>query len=517
MYTVSKLKIFSLIFVSLLTLIGCETFTPVSPEVKGKGSFIGGADIDVRSEDAMFYIQKTNDSNLLWVIEYEALRNSKLKFQVIENINDIKRPAKSFGTCFSIGKNYVVTNQHVLDENPNIYIIYDEVSYPAEIVYQNEIRDLAILKIENFVFPSSFQLVDSASISTGDEIYTMGYPLVDVLGNDARLTTGIINSKTGLGNDKNSFQISAQIQPGNSGGPVVPKNAPGTVLGIATYKVSDSYLLSEKSVIGQNLNFANNCDALITVVHQLGIDIDNNKVNTLDDAFKATAIVVTEPDRGKKLKKYVFSYDVETVSDQYIEDLKHLKKLQINLFSLDLGLPIANYHWAWAFNYQKAPIVIEKYEELFAEFIDFLENEKTDTIKTPRFHGSLFSTDGEGTLIGFTDPTKQNTKVLTIPRIVNNEEITTIGMFAFAENDHVQTIYVSEGVLLIDESAFYYCKNLKDIYLPLSLERIGPWSLYGPSDFTIHYAGTKHQWDNLTKGMKSLQSEYCTVLFEESF
>ena len=127
MYTVSKLKIFSLIFVSLLTLIGCETFTPVSPEVKGKGSFIGGADIDVRSEDAMFYIQKTNDSNLLWVIEYEALRNSKLKFQVIENINDIKRPAKSFGTCFSIGKNYVVTNQHVLDENPNIYIIYGSI------------------------------------------------------------------------------------------------------------------------------------------------------------------------------------------------------------------------------------------------------------------------------------------------------------------------------------------------------------------------------------------------------
>ncbi len=163
------------------------------------------------------------------------------------------------------------------------------------------------------------------------------------------------------------------------------------------------------------------------------------------------------------------------------------------------------------------PFVMTKYEELFKEFIDFLENEKTDTIKTPRFHGDLFSTDGEGTLIGFADPAKQDMKVLTIPRIVNNEEITTIGMFAFAENDHVQTIYVSEGVLLIDESAFYYCKNLKDIYLPLSLERIGPWSLYGPSDFTIHYAGTKHQWDNLTKGMKSLQSEYCTVLFEESF
>ena len=85
----------------------------------------------------------------------------------------------------------------------------------------------------------------------------MGYPLVDVLGNDARLTTGIINSKTGLGNDKTVFKFLLKSTR-EQWGPVVPKNAPGTVLGIATYKVSDSYLLSEKSVIGQNLNFANN-------------------------------------------------------------------------------------------------------------------------------------------------------------------------------------------------------------------------------------------------------------------
>lgn len=519
MYKNYKLYFAGLIIISLFLLGGCESFTPepVNPEIEKVGYFVGGADIDIRSEDAMFYIQKSNDSDALWLFEYETLLNSKFKFQVIEDINEIKRPSKSSGTCFSIGKNYVVTNQHVLDENPNIYIIYDDVKYPAEVVYQNDIYDLAILSIEDFVFPFSFQLANSASIKTGQDIYTIGYPLVDMLGSDVRLTTGIINAKSGLANDKNSFQISAQIQPGNSGGPIVLKDTPGTVLGIATYKVSDSYMLSEKSAIGQNLNFANNCDTLISLLKQLSIETDNTKVHTLDDALYATAIVVSEPDNGKKLKKYVFSYNIETVPDQYLREMKHVTKIDINLYNLDLELPSATYNWVWTFNFQKAPMLKGRYRESFANFINFIENAETDTIKSPKLVGDIFLTDGEGTLIGFTNSKKQVTDELLIPHKVNGEEIATIGKFAFAENKQIQTVYISEGIKLLDESSFYYCKNLKDIYLPQSLERIGPWALHGPSTLTIHYAGTKRQWDNLRKGRKSLQLESYKVLFNETF
>lgn len=519
MHKNSKLCFAGLIIIFLFLLGACESFTPesINPEIEKVGYFVGGADIDIRSEDAMFYIQKSNDSNALWLFEYEALKNSKFKFQVIEDINEIKRPSESSGTCFSIGKNYVVTNQHVLDENPNIYIIYDDIKYPAEVVYQNAIYDLAILNIKDFVFPFSFQLANSASIITGQDIYTIGYPLVDMLGSDVRLTTGIINAKSGLASDKNSFQISAQIQPGNSGGPVVLKNTPGTVLGIATYKVSDSYMLSEKSAIGQNLNFANNCDTLISVLKHLNIETDNANVHTLDDALYATAIVVSEPDKGKKLKKYVFSYNIETVPDQYIRDMKHVTKIEINLYSLDIEMPSATYNWAWAFNYQKAPMLNGRYQDSFANFINFLENAETDTIKSPMLVGDIFLSDGEGTLIGFTNSKKQAEDKLLIPYRVNGEEITTIGKYAFAENDQIQVAYISEGIKLLDESSFYYCKNLKDIYLPLSLERLGPWALYGSSEIAIHYAGTKRQWDNLTKGVKSLQLEYCKVLFDETF
>jgi len=221
--------------------------------------------------------------------------------------------------------------------------------------------------------------------------------------------------------------------------------------------------------------------------------------------------------KGRRLKKYVFSYNIETVPDQYLGDMKHVTKIDINLYSLDLEMPSATYNWAWVFNFQKAPMLKGRYRESFANFINFLENAETDTIKSPKLVGDLFLTDGEGTLIGFANSKKQVNDELLIPHKVNREEIATIGKFAFAENEQIQTVYVSEGIKLLDESSFYYCKNLKDIYLPQSLERIGPWALYGPSELTIHYAGTKRQWDNLTKGVKSLQLECCKVLFDETF
>jgi hypothetical protein len=351
----------------------------------------------------------------------------------------------------------------------------------------------------------------------GQEIYTIGYPLVDVLGSDVRITNGIINAKSGLGNDKNSFQISAQIQPGNSGGPVVKKDSPGTVIGIATYKVSDSYLMSEKSAIGQNLNFANNCNELLNQIDLLNIESCNDRVMTLDDAYKATGIVVTEPEHGKKLKKYIFSYDIKTVPDQYFDDMDHMQKLHIKLYSLDLNIPVASYYWAWAFDYQEAPSVIVQYNTSFPEFINFLMNAETETIKKPKDLDKKFLSDGEGTLIGLNQSLQNNEKKVVIPDSIDDEIITRIGMFAFAEDSKIQTVFVPEGVKLIDESAFYYCKNLKDIYLPQSLERIGPWALYGPSDIVIHYAGTELEWFDLTKGKKSLEPNYYTVLYNESY
>ena len=69
---------------------------------------------------------------------------------------------------------------------------------------------------------------------TGDPVFVLGYPLTSTMGDEIKLTTGIISSKTGFQGDVSLYQISAPIQPGNSGGPLFDKN--GNLIGIVNAK-----------------------------------------------------------------------------------------------------------------------------------------------------------------------------------------------------------------------------------------------------------------------------------------
>lgn len=78
----------------------------------------------------------------------------------------------------------------------------------------------------------------------------MGYPLRATMGDEIKLTNGIVSSKTGFQGDITSYQISAPVQPGNSGGPLFDNQ--GNLIGIinakhtgaenASYAVKTSYL-----------------------------------------------------------------------------------------------------------------------------------------------------------------------------------------------------------------------------------------------------------------------------------
>ena len=64
----------------------------------------------------------------------------------------------------------------------------------------------------------------------GADIFVLGYPLTSYMGEKIKLTNGIISSKSGFKDDITTYQISAPVQPGNSGGPMFDKN--GNVVGI---------------------------------------------------------------------------------------------------------------------------------------------------------------------------------------------------------------------------------------------------------------------------------------------
>lgn len=150
-------------------------------------------------------------------------------------------PAEWSGSGFALKNGYIVTNYHVIDGAKSIKINgvngNFNSSYNAMVVGSDKINDLALLKISDSSFTGFESIPYSISSNTsdvGEEIFVLGYPLTSTMGEEIKLTTGIISSKTGFQGDVALYQISAPIQPGNSGGPLFDKK--GNVIGIVSAK-----------------------------------------------------------------------------------------------------------------------------------------------------------------------------------------------------------------------------------------------------------------------------------------
>lgn len=81
-------------------------------------------------------------------------------------------------------------------------------------------NDLAILKLDVLFndIPYGFK-EDKEDVAA--VISAIGYPLPELQGYEVKITSGIINSNSGLKDDPRWYQHSASIQQGNSGGPLI--------------------------------------------------------------------------------------------------------------------------------------------------------------------------------------------------------------------------------------------------------------------------------------------------------
>lgn len=149
------------------------------------------------------------------------------------------KPEQWTGSGFAIQEGYVVTNYHVIDGAGKISIqgtkdIFSE-SVEAQVVAIDKDNDIAILKIKGNVpeiaIPYSIKTFTS---DVGEEVWVWGYPLTSTMGDEIKLTTGVISSRSGYEGSVTMYQISAPAQPGNSGGPVFDKD--GNLIGIVCSK-----------------------------------------------------------------------------------------------------------------------------------------------------------------------------------------------------------------------------------------------------------------------------------------
>jgi S1-C subfamily serine protease len=116
-------------------------------------------------------------------------------------------------------------------------------------------NDLAILKIAYDAplgEPARFRM-QSQPARLGETIGVIGYPLAGILSSEPKATFGQVNSVAGINNDYTLLQISAPVQPGSSGGPVLDES--GQVIGILV-GTAPMAVLALTGNVPQNVNFA---------------------------------------------------------------------------------------------------------------------------------------------------------------------------------------------------------------------------------------------------------------------
>jgi Trypsin-like peptidase domain len=148
---------------------------------------------------------------------------------------------------------YLLTNHHVVaSANQITVVVPGKGSFAASVVADDDYKDLALLKIEvsNLAY---LPIGESQKVKVLDTIYVLGYPLAPALGADVSASEGQVNAIRDSGKIP-LLQIDANVNPGNSGGPVL--NDRGEVVGVVVSKINAAFFLKETGSIPERVNFA---------------------------------------------------------------------------------------------------------------------------------------------------------------------------------------------------------------------------------------------------------------------
>ena len=163
------------------------------------------------------------------------------------------------GSGIMIADGIIATNYHVIENAQKTEIILNvdgiQTAFDSRVLCVDKTNDLALLSIKDKQYQGSnkppFKILPNVT-DVGTSVFTMGFPLSAILGQEMKVTDGIISSKSGYNGDIIMYQITAPIQPGNSGGALFDKK--GNLVGITNagvpgaenvgYAIKSSYLLN---------------------------------------------------------------------------------------------------------------------------------------------------------------------------------------------------------------------------------------------------------------------------------
>lgn len=247
------------------------------------------------------YETNQNDLKLTWKDKYQKGLREIQEFKWIKTYPTQEMAMakqKSSGTGFALSENgLIVTCNHVIENSGKIIVkgINGDFnkSYKVKIVSTDKHNDLALLQIVDSEFTKLGKipyLLTEKIIDVGSTVFALGFPLRSTMGDEIKLTNGIISSRSGFKGDVTTYQISVPVQPGNSGGPLFDEK--GNLVGI----------INAKNILAQNASYAIKTSYLKGLIESLPSNVKLNTLNTLSSK--------SLPEKVKILRNYI--YIIET-------------------------------------------------------------------------------------------------------------------------------------------------------------------------------------------------------------
>lgn len=144
----------------------------------------------------------------------------------------------------------LVTNHHVVDNCDAVFVRIGEKRHKAQVKFAREDIDISVINIvpkdnQSHEFKVA-KFAAKGEIFVGERVAVFGWPFSSVLSEEGTFTLGTLSSTKGIRGNRNFFQMSAPVNPGNSGGPVFGES--GAILGAVTSRLAANSQ--------QNINFA---------------------------------------------------------------------------------------------------------------------------------------------------------------------------------------------------------------------------------------------------------------------
>ena len=201
----------------------------------------------------------------LEVVETETRKQQDEASQNVSRADQGAETNGSAGSGFVVSQEgHILTNAHVIEGCNEILVD----GGPARLIDSSQEFDLAILKADTPV-GEAVATFSAFPAKLNSDVTVVGYPYGGLLGG-LNVTRGSVSSLKGLGGDATTMQVTAPVQSGNSGGPLLGPS--GNVVGVVVSKLDAIKVAGSLGDMPQNVNFAIRGEIAKLFLAQNGVD-----------------------------------------------------------------------------------------------------------------------------------------------------------------------------------------------------------------------------------------------------